>query len=131
MLSVKGNLQLNPQCVAVGQDIVAIAWQIVQGRFLQRVVWIMESRLGVRAADAKTLPIITTCTNQPSPSPVCTSAGLQHPFEEHSCAAAEEEVGHKHKHKHKLQQRRWGRGRGTDAILIIGQGLRRTGVCVH
>ena len=128
MLSVKGNLQLNPQCVAVGQDIVAIAWLIVQGRFLQRVVWIMESRLGVRAADAKTLPIITTCTNQPSPSPVCTSAGLQHPFEEHSCAAAEE-VGHKHKHK--LQQRRWGRGRGTDAILIIGQGLRWTGVCVH
>ena len=93
---------------------------IVQGRFLQPVVWIMESRLGVRAADAKTpshYHYHVPPQHQPHRLCVCTSACLQH------CSIlvlqrAEEEQG-------------WGGGRGTDAILIIGQGLHWTGVCVH
>ena len=60
----------------------------MQERFLQRVVWIMESRLGVRAADAKT-PSHYHYMYPPTLSPVCV--GLQHHSKEHYCAA--EEVG--------------------------------------
>ena len=95
---------------------------IVQGRFLQPVVWIMESRLGVRAADAKTPPHYHYMY-PPYPNPitcvyvhrrVCNTV----PRSIVVLQRAEKEQG-------------WGGGRGTDAILIIGQGLHWTGVCVH
>ena len=62
---------------------------IVQGRFLQPVVWIMESRLGVRAADAKTPPHYHYhVPPQPHHLRVRTSACLQYCSAEHCCAAA-------------------------------------------
>ena len=98
---------------------MAIVW-IVQVGFLQPVVWLMESRLGVRAADAKTLPHYHYhVPPQPQPHHLCvrTSACLQH------CSILVLQRTE--------EEERWGGGRGTDAILIIGQGLHWTGVCVH
>ena len=57
----------------------------------------------------KPLPIITTCTPQPY----------------HPCVWVYNTIPR----SIIVLQRRW--GRGTDAILIIGQGLHWTGVCVH
>ena len=68
----------------------------------------------------KPFPIITTMyppTPTPSPVCVCTSACLQH------CSILVLQRTE--------EEERWGGGRGTDAILIIGQGLHWTGVCVH
>ena len=89
---------------------MAIVGGVVQERFLQAVVWIMESRLGVRAADAKT-PSHYHYMYPPTLSPVCVWVYNTIP------------------RSIIVLQRRW--GRGTDAILIIGQGLHWTGVCVH
>ena len=49
------------------QDIVGRVWR---GGFLRRLVWIMESRLGVRAGDAKTSSHYHNMC-PPTPSPAC------------------------------------------------------------
>ena len=66
----------------------------------------MESRLGVRAADAKTLPHYHYMD-------LSNRITRIHPTTSFLASSVEVE------------------GRRTDAILIIGQGLHRTGVCVH
>ena len=70
----------------------------------------MESRLGVRAADAKTLPHYhyMDLSNRITRIHPTTARNV-------FLLASSVEV----------------EGRRTDAILIIGQGLHRTGVCVH
>ena len=71
----------------------------------------MESRLGVRAADAKTLPHYhyMDLSNRITRTHPTTRGNV------FLLASSVEVDG----------------GRRTDAILIIGQGLHRTGVCVH
>ena len=95
------------------QDIVGRVWR---GGFLRRLVWIMESRLGVRAGDAKTSSHYhNMCPPTPSPACVVCVPCLFLMFT--TSFLSREEVGLV--------------GRGTDAILIIGQGPKQwTGVPV-
>ena len=95
------------------QDIVGTVWR---GGFLRRLVWIMESRLGVRAGYAKTSSHYhNMCPPTPSLACVVCVPCLFLMFT--TSFLSREEVGEV--------------GRGTDAILIIGQGPKQwTGVPV-